>query len=347
MTNVKTIDLTKVPSDPWRCREYLLTKFLPAVLARSTEYICHQHKPRERLEASRDFVTHDLTNAPLATKDVLARMWFFPWIEAQHELSVALNQALLGFHRASYDHQRRALELILVGSLFVSERATEAEVERWMESDDKTPMFARTLTRLAGVGRYAKLDAETGWRKRIQEFYGRLSDISHVRGELRGFRSIQPSHCNFGGVPVPEYSAEALEKALDSFVITVGYIAMLVALSNPILVFGLPITEKCGLNGPISGFFEESQAERLRTLIPDRHRDALVALAEADPDVESSKRYFCSLPDLTVEQVKAQAEVFRRHFGGDDDRNWTHRDRVQSVESTTVTAEGVRARRSS
>ena len=301
VTKVKAIDLKKVPSDPWKCREYLLTELLPAVLAHSTEYILHRHKSRQRLEESRDFVTHDLADAPLATVDVLARMWFFPWTEAQHELSVALNQALLGFHRASYDHQRRALELILVGSFFVSERATEAKAKRWMESDDQTPMFTRTLARLAGVGLYAKLDAETGWRKEVQEFYWRLSDIAHVRGELLGLRSIQPSHFNFGGVPVPEYSTEALEKALDSFVTTIGYIAMVVALSNPVLVFGLPITEKCGLNGPISGFFEQAQAERLRTLIPQRHRDALVALAEADVDVESSKRYFRSLPDLTVE----------------------------------------------
>ena len=112
------------------------------------------------------------------------------------------------------------------------------------------------------------------------------------------------------GVPVPEYSADALEKALDSFVATIGYIALLIALSNPVLLFGLPITEKHGMNGPASGFFEEWQAEHIRALIPERHRDVLVALAEADPGVVSIRDYFYSLPDLTAEQFQEQIEDF-------------------------------------
>ena len=73
---------------------------------------------------------------------------------------------------------------------------------------------------------------------------------------------------------------------------------------------GLPITEKHGMNGPASGFFEEWQAEHIRALIPERHRDVLVALAEADPGVVSIRDYFYSLPDLTAEQFQKQIEDF-------------------------------------
>ena len=310
MTRSKTIDLMKVPSDPWGCREYLLSEHLPFVLEASKEHIQNRYKAREQLEASLQFVLHDLTDAPSAEVNLLARMWYFPWTEAEHELSLALNHALLGFHRASYDHQRRGLELILVGSFFISEKASEMEARKWMNSDDQTPMFTKTLKRLARVGLYTRLEAKTGWVSEIQEFYWGLSDISHVRGEQKGFRSVQPSHFNFAGIPVPEYSTAALEKALDSFVATIGYIALLIALSNPVLVFGLPITEKHGMNGPASGFFEQGQAERLRTLIPESHRDAVIALAEAEPDVESIRDYFHSLPDLTADQFQEQIEDF-------------------------------------
>ena len=64
------------------------------------------------------------------------------------------------------------------------------------------------------------------------------------------------------------------------------------------------------MNGPASGFFEDQQAERLRTLIPESHRDALIALAEADPGVVSIRDYFYSLPDLTAEQYQEQIEDF-------------------------------------
>ena len=309
MTRSKTIDLMKVPSDPWDEREYLLSEFLPRVLEASKEHIQNRYKAREQLEASRQFLRH-LTDAPSAEVNLLARMWYFPWTEAEHELSLALNHALLGFHRASYDHQRRGLELILVGSFFISEKASEEEARKWVSSYDQTPMFTKTLKSLAKVRLYAGLETRTGWVNEIQKFYGALSDISHVRGEQKGFHSIQPSHFHFNGVPVPEYSTDALEKALDSFVATIGYIALLIALSNPVLVFGLPLTEKHGINGPASGFFEEGQAELIRALIPERHRDVLVTLAEADPGVVSIRDYFYSLPDLTAEQFKKQIENF-------------------------------------
>lgn len=310
MTRSKTIDMMKVPSDPWAGREYLLSEFLPLVLEASKEHIQNRYKAREQLEASLQFLLHGLTDAPSAEVNLLARMWYFPWTEAEHELSLALNHALLGFHRASYDHQRRGLELILVGSFFISEKTSEEEARKWVSSYDQTPMFTKTLKHLAKVGLYAELEARIGWVNEIQKFYWELSDISHVRGEQKGFRFIQPSHLNFNGVPVPEYSTDALEKALDSFVATMGYIALLIVLSNPVLVFGLPLTEKHGINGPASGFFEEWQAELVRALIPERHRDVLVALAEADPGVVSIRDYFSSLPDLTAEQFKKQSEDF-------------------------------------
>ena len=90
----------------------------------------------------------------------------------------------------------------------------------------------------------------------------------------------------------------------------IGYIALLIALSNPVLLFGLAITKKHGMNGPASGFFEEWQAEHIRSLIPERNRDVLVALAEADPGVVSIRDYFYSLPDLTAEQFQEQIEDF-------------------------------------
>jgi len=255
---------------------------------------------------------HDLSDVPSGMYDLLKRMWFFPWTESQHELSVALNHALLGFHRASYDHQRRALELILVGSFFVSEITSESEAKKWVSSVGRTPMFSTTLTRLAKVGMYARLESKTDWVSEVQKFYWSLSDISHVRGDQNEFRFIQPSTFHTNGIP--GCSLEALEKTLDSFVATISYIAMLVALSNPALLFGLPIEEKFGINGPISGFFEEGQTERLRALIPERHRDILVALAEEDPGVVSIREYFCSLPNLSVDQIQKQIEGFRNQM---------------------------------
>ena len=102
MTHSKKIDLMKVPGDRWGRREYLLSETLPDVLARSTEYVHNRYKLREQLEASCWFMENDLLDAPPGDGRSLIRIGFFPWTEAQHELSVALDHTLLGFHRASY-----------------------------------------------------------------------------------------------------------------------------------------------------------------------------------------------------------------------------------------------------
>ena len=318
MTHSKKTDLMKVPGDRWGRREYLLSETLPDVLAHSTEYVRNRYELREQLEASCWFMEYDLLDAPPGDGESLMRIGFFPWTEAQHELSAALDHALLGFHRASYDHQRRALELILVGAWFVSERTTLADAQRWMRSDDKPPSFSNMLNSLSKEDMYAKLKAETGWVDDVKKFYWRLCDIMHVRGTRNGIRAFRRNLFIFSGFFVPTYSEEALEKVLDSFVETISYAALLMALSNPVLLFGLPVEGKYGINGPCSGFFEEGQAEFLRALISERYRDFLVALAEKDSRVTGVRDHFCSRPDLTDQQLQTQIEDFRQEM-----KNWS------------------------
>ena len=191
MAGSKTIDLMKVPDDLWGRRKYLLFEFLSNVLELSTEYVRERYKSRKLLEASCWFVENDLMDAPHSDLSLLKRMWFFPWLEAQHELSVALDQALMGFHRASYDHQRRSLELILVGTWFVSGKTTDADARDWMSARDRTPFFKKTLERLSKEDLHAELEAKTDWVNDALEFYWSLCDISHVRGAPNGLDAVQ------------------------------------------------------------------------------------------------------------------------------------------------------------
>ena len=156
-------------------------------------------------------------DAPQTDLSLLTRMGFFPWLEAQHELNAALDQTLLGFHRASHDHQRRSLELILVGTWFVSGQATDADAADWMSARSGTPYFKKTLERLSKEDLYAELEAKTGWVDDVQNFYWSLSDISHVRGTPHGVEAVQPRNFSFNGYTVPQFSEDALRKALDSF----------------------------------------------------------------------------------------------------------------------------------
>ena len=309
-----TVDLMKVPPNLWGRRKYLLSEFLPSVLELSTHYVRETYKSREQLEASCWFVENDLTEVPHADLDLLERMWFFPWSEAQHEMSVAVDQALMGFHRASIDHQRRGLELILVGTWFISDQTSASEAKEWMTARSETPFFSRTLGRLSKEDLFAELESATNWVSDIQEFYWSLCDVCHVRGTPNGFRTVQPSRLSWNGSAVPEYSQEPLEKSLDSFIGTVSYIALLAALSNPVLLFGLPVEQKFGINPPASGVFEDWQSKHFRVLIPKKHRKALVSLAETHDRVQGMREFVSSRPDLTAEELEKQLKEFEQRF---------------------------------
>ncbi len=299
----------KVPGDPWGRREYLLSEALPGVLARSTDYIHNRYKSREQLESSCRFAENYLLDAVSGNIEFRIRVGFFPWREAQHELSIALDQALMGFYRAAYDHQRRALELILVGAWFVSGQTSPEKARKWINSRERTPPFSKTLDSLSKENLYVELKAKTDWVCDVKKFYHHLCDIIHVRGTPNGIYAFRSGMFNFSGSIVPEFSEETLGKVLDSYVETIGYTALLMAMSYPVVLFGMPVEKKYGMNGPL-GFLEEGQAEHLRTLIPEKYRDSLIALAEEDPRVTGARDDCYGRPDLTDQEWQAQIEDF-------------------------------------
>jgi hypothetical protein len=65
---------------------------------------------------------------------------------------------------------------------------------------------------------------------------------------------------------------------------------------------------KFGLNPPASGFFEEPQSDRLRTLLLRSVSVHVLAMAEQDDEVRSIQRWVDGLPHLTSEQLEKQIE---------------------------------------
>lgn len=93
---------------------------------------------------------------------------------------------------------------------------------------------------------------------------------------------------------------------LNATIDTISQVAVVVTLTNPTLIVGLPIDEKFGLNPPASGVFNQGQAERLRALVPVELLPHLLKLAESDPESAAVIDWIRTRPDLTEEDVKEQ-----------------------------------------
>ena len=313
-----TIDYSQIPRGPWQQRAYLLTKVLPAVVEANTRYVEEQYRFKDRILVVRDFVSHDMLDAARGDWDALSKVWFFPWVEAASELDLALTHTIAGLYRASFDHQRRAVELVIVGSVFVADATPRQEGQRWMSSADLTPMFTRALDSLATHDFYGEYDDRSGWIGRVRDHYWSLCDVVHVRGTRYALGRIQPMSWNFNGMRVPQFDSAAAQRALDYIIQTSEHVAIALALANPVLLFGLPLEEKFGLNGPVSGFFREEQAERLRLLISADLLGPLIELADADPKVVALRQWVESMPDLSEEEWQQQIEEQNKLFGRGD-----------------------------
>jgi hypothetical protein len=85
-------------------------------------------------------------------------------------------------------------------------------------------------------------------------------------------------------------------------------IVALQSLYNPVILVGVPFEEKFGLEGPMSGYLNDGQAEVINNLIPPNYKDYFNQLIHNDEEIKSVVDYFNSLPDLTEDDLKEQAK---------------------------------------
>lgn len=313
---MRSLDLRTLPEGPYRLRAAIVQSALPEIHDRTIRFIEEKYPQRETLEAALLFATYSLGEAPPPAAESLLRLGFFPWLEASWEVDWAITHALCANYKATHDSARRALELCVVAAYFLSFDASAADARAWLQSDARTPFFTRAIDeRLAKTERWKALSAVTDWPKRLKECYHRLSDVVHVRGVKHAARTVQPFHTVIGAHHVASFDESAVTVALDALVEAVRLIAVVVALTNPVLLVGLPIDQKFGLNPPASGLLNEVQSSRLRSLVPSELVRPLELLAATDPVSRGIIDWVKNLADLTEDEFREQVKSFEKEIG--------------------------------
>lgn len=304
-----SLNFREIPDERVARSAYLFRSSTTWVAGQSVAWI-HDHYPRkERLFAIWKFISLFLADGVSADLGKLSRVWYFPWTECQAEMEMAFAYAIGGMHRASADHARRALELVVVGAHFVAEHVTQEAAIDWMDSRGETPPFTRALKSLAKSEFAGLVLEQTPWRSSVQAHYWALSDIVHVRGQKFGIRKLQSSNISISGFPMVGFSPDRLRDMLDCLVANGEHICVALVLANPTLLVGLPIEAKFGIEPP-SGFFTERLSGMLASFLPDDVRESIVALAQEYDRVKGMQAFLEGLPDMTPGEV---AEQIRRY----------------------------------
>jgi hypothetical protein len=306
------MDLMNLPEDPFEKRFAFLKEGIDVYAKVTIDYIQTEYPRKEELYKCLDFLSYNLEQTSRSDFETLNRIWFFPTMEAIGELNESIFKMLLASYKSGYDNLRRVLELVVVNSYFTLTEINAEEAKEWLNSQRQTPMFTRAIKSLMKNRKFNNLESETLWITSLKHYFWHLSDIIHTRGKNFSLSAFQPSNISFDLIQPYQFSKLNLQQLLDAFILTFKHICTLIAVTNPILLIGLPIDEKFGFDTPVSGYFREHQSDDLwKLLIPDT-KEHFNKLINTDLELLSISKSINSLPDKTDEEIEEQVEEFRK-----------------------------------
>jgi len=280
----------------------------------SLNFIRNEYENYIELKTAIDYIEYLHSDTIKADIGQLFKLGYYPATETEMELDHSIKHALIGSYKSSFSDLRRALELSVIFVYLSSEQVERKKAIDWIMSKSDTPGFSKAVTKLIKQGRYKDIEKSCNWKSNLQELYWQLSDFSHNKGQLKGYRELNNTNFFTSGTSVPSIKKETLKLFCDSYIQTVKEIVTIQSLYNSIILVGVPFDEKFGLEGPMSGVFNKGQAELVNNLIPERYRSFFDELIENDEEIKSLVQYFDSLPDLTEEDLKEQVNRQREFF---------------------------------
>lgn len=273
----------------------------------SLEYIETKYLQKLKFELAIDFISYHHSDAIKADMYQFETVGYFPATEAEMELDYSIKHALIGSYKSAFADLRRAIELTLTSVYLTSDQSNRKEAINWILSKSDTPFLSSMLKKLIKKGRYKDINDKHDWMNNLKQFYWNLSDYSHNRGQLKGYRELNKPGFFTAGTSAPTVNTDTLESFCDYYIQTVQEIIAMLALYNPMILVGVPLDTKFGLNPPASGFYYDHQAEIVHTLLPDRYKQYFLDIKENDEEVKSIVFWFDSQPDITEEDMKNQA----------------------------------------
>lgn len=278
----------------------LLYESFESAYKASTEFLAKDSGLNSQVEDIY-FAAKILTECFPSDLDSIKKISWFPVAEAEIELDYSILFAKAGIYKVAYMCVRNFMELSLTCFYFLL--MTKVKGNEWIRGNIPTPFKRNIISVLLDNGDFFKLNQYLGIKDRIETAYGALSDICHTRGQPCSHMSL--SNANF-----PRFIEESLRSYICMAKNVIDIIITCFVTVNPIILYAIPIEEKFGINGPVSGYLQEHQVERLRSLLKPESLQHLLRYYDSDPGVKSLRDYFDELPDITEEEFKKQLDDF-------------------------------------
>lgn len=226
----------------------------------------------------------------------------FPLTEGEYELESSIVLSKLGFYTHAISALRNVLELGCLSVYWDIRGPAHIDAQGWLRSLEVTP-FRRAL--------FAKLKTNTNIRAfhnkhgllgETENLYKKLCDFAHTRGIRFSSRALSQSNVN-------TFNHESLKKWLAFMTQVVRVVVAFHVLRYPVGLQDTPIDDKFGLNGPVGGFLQPFQAERIRNHYPPEVSATLQKISDNDSEAKEMAAWVIEKPDLTEEEWREQIET--------------------------------------
>jgi len=245
-----------------------------------------------------------LEEAAPSTFEALEKIGHFPFVEARMDFELACNYALHGLYKTVYHHLRSFFELYLVGIYFLSNETKNRDAHDWLEGQSNTPRMQRIIDGLFRENNFNLASQEFNFKEQLNKLYWKLCDVVHTKGRIKGHMALShSSQAQFIPDSLVEY-IDVLHECIES--VSIAFI-----LRSPVLLIGLPLFQKFGLNPPASGFLEQDGVDLLRSVIAPERLKVLDAVAADDDFARDAKEWVMERPDVTTEEIEAQIKRFK------------------------------------
>lgn len=221
-------------------------------------------------------------------------------VDSFMELDNSLNLAFSFQYKSAFDSLRRALEITILGVYYDLVENDYEKITNWINSQVNAPYFSGMIQRIIIVDKFKDLNEKFKWDNEIKHLYWKLSDYSHTKGFAKSITEL--NKVNYS--ETTKINSTSLNEFLNNYIETIQNIAVVCSVNHPILLVGLPTTEKFGFNSPL-GLFNDSQSENLKNIIPSRYKAYFDNLVKMDVSIKIKEDSIAKMP-VSENYIKIQ-----------------------------------------
>jgi hypothetical protein len=176
------------------------------------------------------------------------------------------------------------------------------DIQEWLKSMESTPFRKAIFERLRTHPNIKEFDVRQKIFEKASVLYERLSNFSHTKGYWYSSRKLN-DHSN-----VNHFTEASFLQWLRLAREVVEMVAIFHILKYPVALQETPIDNKFGLNGPMGGFLNPYQVERIREFVSKGLLCHLQEISDHDPDAVAMAEWVKGRPDITDQEFASQIE---------------------------------------